>query len=45
MLAYEDPAAAISWLERAFGIREQPDERYTDANGTIGHAQLEAGRG
>jgi uncharacterized glyoxalase superfamily protein PhnB len=45
MLAYEDPAAAIDWLERAFGFREQADQRYTDAKGTIGHAQLEAGEG
>ncbi len=45
MLAYEDPATAITWLERAFGFREQADERYTDENGTIGHAQLEAGEG
>jgi len=45
MLAYEDAAAAIKWLESAFGFREVPDERYTDANGTVGHAQLEAGGG
>jgi uncharacterized glyoxalase superfamily protein PhnB len=45
MLAYEDPATAIEWLERAFGFREQPDQRYTDADGVIGHAQLEVGEG
>lgn len=45
MLAYEDPATAIEWLERAFGFREQPDQRYMDENGTISHAQLEAGEG
>lgn len=45
MLAYEDPAAAIEWLARAFGFREQPDQRYTDAEGVIGHAQMEAGPG
>ena len=45
MLAYEDPATTIDWLERAFGFREQKDQRYTDEKGTIGHAQLEAGDG
>ena len=45
MLAYEDPAAAIAWLERAFAFREQVDERYTNVDGTISHAQLEAGNG
>jgi PhnB protein len=45
MLAYEDPAAAIAWLERAFAFREQVDERYTNPDGTISHAQLEAGNG
>ena len=45
MLAYEDPAAAIEWLERAFGFREQRDQRYTDERGVIGHAQLEAEAG
>ena len=34
--AYEDPAAAIDWLERAFGFREQLDQRYTDEAATIG---------
>ena len=27
MLAYEDAAAAIDWLERAFGFSEQADMR------------------
>jgi PhnB protein len=45
MLAYENAAAAIEWLERAFGFREDPDERYTDAEGTVGHAQLQTGGG
>ena len=45
MLAYEDPAAAIEWLERAFGFREQRDQRYTDERGVISHAQLEAEAG
>ena len=45
MLSYEDPAAAIDWLERAFGFREQSEARYTDPNGTVTHAQMEAGGG
>jgi PhnB protein len=45
MLAYENPAAAIEWLERAFGFHEHPDERYTDEDGTVTHAELDAGRG
>jgi PhnB protein len=45
MIAYEDAAAAIAWLERAFGFREQPNTRYTGEDGRIGHAQLELGNG
>jgi uncharacterized glyoxalase superfamily protein PhnB len=39
-LGYEDAAAAIEWLERAFGFRENRDQRH-EASGTIGHAELE----
>ena len=39
-LGYEDAAAAIEWLERAFGFREKPDQRYEE-DGTITHAELE----
>ena len=45
MLAYEDAAAAIDWLERAFGFSEQADMRYTDPDGTVTHAELRAGLG
>ena len=45
MLAYEDAAAAIDWLERAFGFRENPDERYTEEDGRVTHAELDAGDG
>ena len=45
MLAYEDPAAAIDWLTRAFGFREQTGRRVTNPDGVISHAQLEAGAG
>ena len=40
MLAYEDAAAAIEWLERAFGFAEAREMRYTGADGTVGHAEL-----
>ena len=39
MLSYEDVAAAIDWLEKAFGFREQ-GERYADAEGRVTHAEL-----
>jgi uncharacterized glyoxalase superfamily protein PhnB len=39
-LGYEDAAAAIEWLERAFGFREHRDARYEE-EGTITHAELE----
>jgi PhnB protein len=45
MLSYEDAGAAIAWLERAFGFREQVDQRYTDPDGAVTHAELEAGQG
>ena len=40
-IGYEDAAAAIDWLERAFGFRERRDARYEDEGGTITHAELE----
>jgi len=43
MLAYEDPAAALEWLSRAFGFRERM--RMADDQGRIGHAELETGAG
>ena len=44
MLAYEDAAAAIDWLERAFGFRENADERYEE-EGRVTHAELDVGDG
>ena len=41
MLAYEDGAAAIDWLVEAFGFEER--ERHADDEGTITHAELDAG--
>ena|SRR5205809_919853 len=38
MIAYEDGAAAIDWLVRAFGFREI--SRIADEQGRIGHAEL-----
>jgi uncharacterized glyoxalase superfamily protein PhnB len=42
-LIYEDVGAAIAWLAQAFGFRERTAARHTDADGTIGRAQLEVG--
>jgi PhnB protein len=39
-LGYEDAAAAIEWLGRAFGFRENAGERHEE-NGTIAHAELD----
>ncbi len=41
MIAYENAADAIEWLERAFGFRERKGARFTDADGRISHAELE----
>jgi uncharacterized glyoxalase superfamily protein PhnB len=43
MLAYEDGAAALDWLSKAFGFRERT--RYTEPDGTISHGELELGEG
>jgi uncharacterized glyoxalase superfamily protein PhnB len=39
-IGYEDAAAAIDWLARAFGFVENRDERYEE-DGTVTHAELE----
>lgn len=39
-IGYEDTAAAIDWLERAFGFVENRESRYEE-HGTITHAELE----
>ena len=39
-LGYEDAAAAIEWLGRAFGFVEDRSARQ-ERDGTIGHAELE----
>ncbi len=38
-LLYEDVAAALDWLRRAFGFRERL--RFQDDNGAITHAEME----
>ncbi len=38
-VGYEDAAAAIEWLERAFGFVEDRSARYEE-DGTITHAEL-----
>jgi len=40
MISYEDVGAAVDWLGTAFGFRES-DERYTDDQGHVTHAELE----
>ena len=40
MLAYEDAAAAIPWLERVFGFHELRDQRYVGTDGRVSHADL-----
>ena len=39
-IGYEDAAAAIEWLSSAFGFEERRDQRYTDENGAVTHAEL-----
>ena len=41
MVSYEDGAAAIDWLVRAFGFTEREGRRHTSEDGTLGHAELE----
>ena len=40
MVSYEDVAAAIEWLRRAFGFEER--ERFSDDDGRVTHAILAA---
>ena len=42
-LLYEDVAAAVDWLSRAFGFVEQL--RFADDDGTVTHAELALGDG
>jgi PhnB protein len=43
MIAYEDPAAALEWLARAFGFRERT--RMSEPGGRITHAEMDLGDG
>src|SRR5262245_21394090 len=43
MIAYQDAAAALEWLARAFGFRERT--RIAMPDGSIGHAEMEIGDG
>ena len=43
MLSYEDAAAALGWLAKAFGFRERT--RITMPDGSIGHAEMEISDG
>jgi uncharacterized glyoxalase superfamily protein PhnB len=44
-IAYEDTAAAIDWLTRAFGFRENEAARMTGEDGVVGHAEVDVGDG
>jgi PhnB protein len=43
-LLYEDVAAALEWLARAFGFEEH-GERFTTPEGTVSHAAMKLGDG
>lgn len=43
MLSYENCAAALAWLARAFGFRERT--RIPESDGRIGHAEMETDQG
>jgi uncharacterized glyoxalase superfamily protein PhnB len=43
MLAYEDGAAALAWLARAFGFVER--DRRLDGEGRLTHGELDTGAG
>ena len=43
MLAYEDGAAALEWLAKAFGFRERA--RQIGKDGRLSHGEMEAGDG
>jgi uncharacterized glyoxalase superfamily protein PhnB len=39
MISYEDVAAAVDWLGKAFGFQES-GQRYADGEGRVTHAEL-----
>jgi PhnB protein len=43
MIAYEDGAAALDWLAKAFGFNERT--RMTDDQGRLTHGEMETGGG
>ena len=43
MFSYENCAAALDWLARAFGFRERT--RMSEPDGRIGHAEMETDQG
>jgi uncharacterized glyoxalase superfamily protein PhnB len=40
MLAYEDAGAAIDWLSKAFGFKEDESMRHTEPDGRVTHAEM-----
>jgi len=45
MIAYEDGIEAIRWLEAAFGFLERKQARQLWPDGSLSHAEMEAGEG
>jgi len=41
MIAYEDAASTIDWLDGTFGFAERVDQRYTDDSAVMTHAELD----
>ena len=44
-LAYDDIGGALAWLAKAFGFRELEEARFLNADGSVGHAEMEVGPG
>ena len=44
-LAYQDPTAAVAWLERSFGFQEHVPSRLADGEGRITLTDLVLGKG
>jgi uncharacterized glyoxalase superfamily protein PhnB len=45
MISYEDGVAALEWLSGAFGFRELEEARQLWLDGSLSHAEMEAGNG
>src|SRR3989304_5900443 len=45
MISYADGLAALDWLTKAFGFQERRGARQTWPDGTLSHAEMDAGHG